>query len=499
MDILWILFEISLNFFDEAFLLLIMTFQLGRKPTTQTKHLFLYYLGFVFIATAFNRLTMNSVAITFVILSLVFLYSVLFLQGGIIYKVFWSIFPFTIMFGSDILAVSIITKISPGISYVEISSVNPNIYRFQGAILTKTIELILLFLFLRVRLNLERYNKLGFALSTTCITFMLILMTLTYITGHVDTISTTIYFSIAVAFFVSQMIYFFILYVQSQEYEKMQQVALAEQEKRHRELLTRQEEMHREMLAQQEKAHQEAVAELLRKQQEVWGEQEKLHKEAIAELNNKLATQQSELKLKTYKELQASHEKFARYQGAVNECLQKIWSIAKKRKIFEVDEILQTFSEINMQFMAFNLLGNTFLEVILAGKEVTASKEGIRMRYNVELPEEGQFDLVDISIIAIHLLDNAIEALVNGDIIDLFRNIEFSMKPYEGYYFIVSTNMTDTLQRSSRELDALMAYDYPGFGLKIIREIVNRYNGEMKFQHEDYYFSLSIRLPLPSA
>lgn len=231
MDIyLWSALEITLNFFDAAFVLLIMTFQLGLKSKTKNKRLVVFYLGLVLLQTVYDHLTANSASIIFVMIVFSFLYASIFLENHIIIKVFLIVFISGIMIASDMLAVSIVNVFYPGVPWERFLSAN--IYRFLAILLTKTLESILLIVLVKNKLHLDYQNKLNIFFNTCCLAVVLLVMGVLVLPQNFAADPTlNVVLGMAVVFINVQILFCFYLMFQSMNNKSLEK-GLDEQTKK---------------------------------------------------------------------------------------------------------------------------------------------------------------------------------------------------------------------------------------------------------------------------
>lgn len=456
---LWLFLEILLNFFDIAFMFLIMTHQLGRRENTQKKYILIFYLISVFAFTLYNHITFHGASAAFAMIVIFMTYSVIFLQGSLLHKFFWLFIPLSLMLCSDLFAMYVVTQKHPGISN-EIF-IAPNIYRLQAAIITKSIEVFILILFLKIKLNLITISKRNVIITTAFVSIIFLSMISAYILLSYDyKDKATMFLNITIIFLIAMFVFAYILLSQNKQFDERQQKALNEQS-----------EMYQASLIEKEKIYQKSLQEHLK-------------------------MQQTELKLLVYEEIKASHDKFYEYQAKVNELLQNIWGLAKREKLSELDRLMCYFSKINVAFNSLQTTGNELVDMVLMGKGAIANQDSIFIETEIELPAKNRVESIDLNVILINLLDNAIQAMKRDFIDELYRTIELTIKSIENNLVITAKNITGTGAQSDEEIEKLQSPSRPGFGLKIINELVKKYHGSLEITHMDFYFTVTIKFPL---
>lgn len=109
---------------------------------------------------------------------------------------------------------------------------------------------------------------------------------------------------------------------------------------------------------------------------------------------------------------------------------------------------------------------NAYINAVLYHKKSLAEQFGITIIYDIKLPEKDDLDIIDLPTIIFNILDNAIE--VNKQ--NKNGQIYLSMKYNEKYISIYQRN-----SNSHKEKEDFQGIH--GYGLKIIEEIVEKYDG----------------------
>lgn len=131
---------------------------------------------------------------------------------------------------------------------------------------------------------------------------------------------------------------------------------------------------------------------------------------------------------------------------------------------------------------------NNLLQAILEGKRIRAEQNHIQVSYEILLPENLSIAATDISSIFFNLLDNAIEACnASGHpnpAIRLSANIS------NGFLTIYMHNTKNPLQTFTHKTTKSESFSH-GYGLSIIEDICQRYNGSYQWiDHGDIFDSI---------
>lgn len=142
--------------------------------------------------------------------------------------------------------------------------------------------------------------------------------------------------------------------------------------------------------------------------------------------------------------------------------------------------------------------GNNYLDAILNYEISVCKSNNIEAEFEIGKIPELNIDPVDLSSIFSNVLNNAIDA--NLKLINTERYINLKMFCYKNYLSAVIKNpYRDSLTESggilaTNKRDKLNH----GYGLKLIKSSVERYDGNFKYSYENNIFTSMIILPLKS-
>ncbi len=141
--------------------------------------------------------------------------------------------------------------------------------------------------------------------------------------------------------------------------------------------------------------------------------------------------------------------------------------------------------------------GNYMVDVIMNHEINAAREQGIIMTPEILVPHKLPFRDEDLCCLLSNLLDNAIEAAADSGC-DA-PQITFSMRPKQAYLFIheenpISEKIPSDLRLSLRTTKKNQ--ELHGFGTKIIRRIVDKYHGSIKYSIREGLFITDVMLEL---
>lgn len=128
----------------------------------------------------------------------------------------------------------------------------------------------------------------------------------------------------------------------------------------------------------------------------------------------------------------------------------------------------------------YAMTGNKVIDAVLATKKNSAEHKGINFYANGNIPDKCVIDDIDFTNIIGNLLDNAIEAaekVENG-------NVSIVIKPQKKFIIIKVKNSYDG--NKNNELQTTKKdKEYHGIGLKSIKRIVEKYQGEFELEFKE--------------
>ena len=141
--------------------------------------------------------------------------------------------------------------------------------------------------------------------------------------------------------------------------------------------------------------------------------------------------------------------------------------------------------------------GNYIIDVIMNHEMNAAREQGVAIIPDILVPHKLPFCDEDLCCLLSNLMDNAIEAATDSG--QDAPQITFSMRPKQEYLFIHEENPISEKIPSEFRLSLKTTkqnQDLHGFGTKIIRRIVDKYNGSIKYSIREGRFITDVMLEL---
>lgn len=204
------------------------------------------------------------------------------------------------------------------------------------------------------------------------------------------------------------------------------------------------------------------------------------------EAENTILEYQNNLQLKYYEKIQENIDATSKTRHDINNLIQIInLQIAEntEESRARATEIAKQI-EKNMESTRIQkFCDNRIINTVLFDKTAKANKTGIKICDDVMLNENTKVDILDLCRIFVNLLDNSINAtaVYNGK---ENKTVFISCRENNGYLYIKTENpFNESNTKSSK-----------GYGLKIIEDIANKYNGSVFLNHETNRFKVLVTL-----
>mgnify|MGYP002510138741 FL=1 len=202
-----------------------------------------------------------------------------------------------------------------------------------------------------------------------------------------------------------------------------------------------------------------------------------------------------EMNQKYYETMEQQHFEIRRLRHDMANHLQVLSALPAEKKESYIQELIQN----NAVTKTLKYCGDPTVNAVLSVKENLMKRQEIRFEKQVDIPAELPFDRADICALLSNALDNAVEACLKLDVEE--RRIVLETRERKGMFAVSVRNPYLTTEN-----DAIQNHGLPrtskkdrknhGYGLKSIKEIVERNHGSMEITSEEGTFELFFYLPI---
>ena len=168
-----------------------------------------------------------------------------------------------------------------------------------------------------------------------------------------------------------------------------------------------------------------------------------------------------------------------------------------KKEFSSAEKYIGNLREEHQKYVSvYSATGNIPIDSILNYKLNSLSDKNIDINIEINVPTELPVEIMDISTILANLLDNADSALsrVKND-----KQLKIKIVYKKGMLVISITNSYNgiVLYENGEIVTTKKNKDRHGKGLSNVRKAVEKYNGLLKFTHDENAFTSEVLLYLP--
>lgn len=203
-----------------------------------------------------------------------------------------------------------------------------------------------------------------------------------------------------------------------------------------------------------------------------------------------------EMYAENMKEKEATMTEFRKSKHDLNHKLMYLMDLTKNN---ENEKAISYIEElINMKPLNSMMIANTnnsSLDALINAKYVSAVNQGIEFTVKLNIPYGLPFDSSDLCIILGNAIDNSIEASLKDGVVSpyIYLNITYDM----GNLVIIIENSFNGViyyDKGGNIISSKQDKANHGFGLKSIKDLVLKYNGDIDVVISEYTYKLNIIL-----
>jgi sensor histidine kinase YesM len=162
-------------------------------------------------------------------------------------------------------------------------------------------------------------------------------------------------------------------------------------------------------------------------------------------------------------------------------------SATKKELEFNKNIIEKYNQKVEAISIPFNTSNET-VNYILSSKKEKAISNNIDFKTTVNIASDIKIDELDLSLLLSNLLDNAIENCTGK------KRIEIIIKNTNMFTMIIQNSIDKSILKNNPKLKTSKNAKDHGYGIKCIKEIINKYKGEIIFEEKADYFIVYISI-----
>lgn len=201
---------------------------------------------------------------------------------------------------------------------------------------------------------------------------------------------------------------------------------------------------------------------------------------AQIEAENKALEYKNKLNADYFNELKENETELRKIKHDISGCLETMKEIIYSEKNVDnaqsfFDEISHTLENITTGFYCKNSLINA----IIINKSKVCNNNNINLNVDINIPEQLNISDMDICRALVNMLDNAIEA---NEKIDKEKFVNVSIKENDGFIYI---HIDNPFNGESIEGTTKSNKKEHGYGLKILNDLAEKYDGYFKVEIEN--------------
>ena len=216
-------------------------------------------------------------------------------------------------------------------------------------------------------------------------------------------------------------------------------------------------------------------------------------------LDAETANTRPSAQLEQFERTQAAIEQFRRDRHEMKNTYFYINALVKRHEYAALEHYLDTELNYRITEMEEIRTGNPTLDLMLTQKIGEARRAHIGVTTNLTLPANLPFPDQDLCALLLNLLDNATDASIREPARPGSREIAITLGPTKNFLRVEISNRTSTdVLKENRSLHTTKTDKANhGIGLQVVRSIVDKYDGMLRYDSSRDRFAVSVLLQFP--
>ncbi len=203
---------------------------------------------------------------------------------------------------------------------------------------------------------------------------------------------------------------------------------------------------------------------------------------------NEVLLAENRIQAKYYAKIQKSVDDTVKLRHDINNLISVVEALVAEGNETsgkEAKELTKQLKETTEKTRIPAVCENKLVNLIIYDKLTSAYENNISVTYNIILRDNCGIDDIDLCRVFVNLIDNSIEALENyhGD----KKSLIISCRESDGIIYIKTINKTNPIENKPKQKGR-------GNGLKILKDISEKYNGEVATELNGDDFSVIVSL-----
>lgn len=215
-----------------------------------------------------------------------------------------------------------------------------------------------------------------------------------------------------------------------------------------------------------------------------------IRRELERRIEARLLAQRQSLAQASYESMREHHEQVMILRHDIAKHLRLLRQMTGERSVAAyLDEIMGENEKIRSVIQS----GNEMLDIILNGKLAAAADAGIKIEFvRMQAPAELPLSSMELCSLFMNVMDNAVAAALESGAEQPYILLDMHVK---GDFFVFSCKNSAAWERPQQAEKGEAAMKH-GLGLKIIRNISQRYGDLMENEQGDDYYKVILAIPL---